>query len=144
MTIAGGTISYAPPPTPEPITTIRTGRRRKFIGEAETRRGIGSTVRRRSPQEGCWTIGDQTLLRETATESTRKERRQREKERVKGVLQWERKPGGSWRRERGRGGPESSLEGKHSKINLEGQSLESNIAAALGLEHYHQIMRKLW
>ena len=43
----------------------------------------------------------------------------------------------------GGGGPELLLDGKNSKLNLEGQSLEPYLVSVLGLEYHHPIMNHL-
>ena len=53
MTIAGGAVSYAPPPTPEPSTASRTGRG----GHAHKHRDTGKDTRGSMTRQSGWADG---------------------------------------------------------------------------------------
>ena len=64
---------------------------------------------------------------------TDREEAKEEKREDTGKLHGVRNPGKYWRGERG-GGAEPSLDGENSKLNLEGQSLDTHQDAVWGLE----------
>ena len=153
-TIAGGAVSFAPPPTPKPSTTSRTGRggvqtciwdsgsgkqKRTLVGQS---RRVGSF-----PTDGRWGTddgGDQTL--EAVGEIHRNGRRggiweEKREETGKMLL----KEQGS-RMNLGGGGKEgttSSSTGKHRHLILRGQSLGIVQADVRGSGTNHPIMDKL-
>ena len=132
MTIAVRPVSYAPPPTPKPSTTIRTGRGDSY-GTLKTRKWHWSTFHWRSPPDGqrmtrqCWRV--------RPTEQTRTERRQRGvKERGNGQTAMGKEPGRILEGGRRGGGDQNHhWTGENSQLNLEGQSIEIYQAAVRGL-----------
>ena len=76
---------------------------------------------------------------------TQTERTQRKRERGNGRTVGDKEPGRIWEGgEEGREGePEPPSDGKNSKLNFKGQSLDISQAAFWGMEQHHPIMYKL-
>ena len=149
QTIAGGAISFAPPPTPKPSTTSRTGRGGVqtciWAAGQEKRRGHWSAVRRRAEDfwqtddEGQDAAGGRRLNRLIWAERRQKGRKKRGdgKDALEG-----KEPG--WILEGGeRRGPETSRTGIHRHLNIGTESRHKR-ADALGKELHHPKTSKLW
>ena len=122
MTIAGGAISFAPPPTPKPSTTIRTGREggcKPSYVTLDSTPGEGHLVG--SQPEGCRLPTDRRRVtrrfwRWTSdyTETDGEDSIGRKREGT-GKRHWRaRNPGESWRGDKGV--PEPLFDVKHSKL----------------------------
>ena len=104
-------------------------------------------VHRRSPPEDPTgrTTGNQTLLGGRGQLNDTDGEEAKEKKERKRANCREKEPGRIWERgeKGGEGGPEPPSDGKSSKLNFKGQSLEISQAAVRGMEQHHPIMDKL-